>query len=140
MHSFMADSKKFCKRVDWVGIHWYGGANFELFAESMEAYHMLYGRPIVITEFAPADWSALTVEQNRNSKAEVLAFMKLALPWLEAQHWIAGYAWYSFGSTQSNGASSALFDEHGELTACGHFYASVRTDNPQGNQSIAITQ
>jgi hypothetical protein len=136
MNTFMANATATCRRVDWMGVHWYGNADFASFVNSMTEYHKQYRRPIVITEFAPADWDASTVAQNENSPATVLAFMKQALPWLEAQDWIVGYAWFSFDITSSFGTSSALFDEGGKLTACGRFYASVRTDNPQGDQSI----
>ena len=137
MTAFMANATRICKRVDWVGVHWYGGANFASFVTRMTEFYKLYGRPIIITEFAPADWSATTVGNNRHSRSAVLAFMKQALPWLESQDWIAGYAWFSFEITQAAGTSSALFDQQGKLTACGRYYASVRTDNPQGDQSIS---
>lgn len=138
MQEFMANATQSCKRLDWVGIHWYGDANFTTFVRGMTAYHEMYQRPILLSEFAPADWHALTVDQNQNSPADVLAFMKEALPWLEAQDWIVGYAWFPFLITMPAGTSSALFDINGNITALGQFYASVRTDNPQGNQSIAI--
>jgi hypothetical protein len=47
-----------------------------------------------------------------------------------------GYAWFSFAVDRAAGTSSALFDENGEMTAVGRYYASVRTDNPSGDQSI----
>lgn len=139
MQDFMENATATCKRVDWVGIHWYGGANFATFVNNITSYHDLYGQPIVITEFASADWSATTVAGNKLSRAAVLAFMKKALPWLEAQDWIVGYAWFSFDTTDPSGTSSALFDEQGGLTVLGQFYSSVRNGNPQGNQSITFS-
>lgn len=137
MSAFMAAATETNKRVDWVGFHWYGGASFTYFVRHITDFYELHHRPILITEFAPADWAATTVEENRFSKAAVLAFMKEALPWLEAQDWVAGYTWFSFGITSPAGTSSALFDDEDKLTACGRFYASVRADNPKGDQSIA---
>lgn len=136
MQDFMVEVEDSCKRVDWVGVHWYGSANFPSFVKSMTSYHQQYGRPILITEFAPADWSATSRAENNISPAEVLSFMKQALPWLEEQDWVVGYAWFSFKQSDSVGTSSALFDTNGELTACGRFYATVRTDNPQGDLTI----
>ena len=138
MENFMNDSIAKCHRVDWIGVHWYGSSNFESFAAKMRRIYELHQRPILITEFAPADYNALTVQENRHSPAEVLNFMKQALPWLEAQDWVAGYAWFSFPIDKPVGTSSALFDANGNLTACGRFYASVRTDNPYGDQSIQV--
>lgn len=136
MKSFMAEVDSSGKRVDWVGVHWYGGPSFSNFQRCMTDFYKSYNRPILITEFAPADWNATTVANNRFSPAAVLSFMKEALPWLESQEWIAGYCWYSFNINQPAGTSSALFDENGSLTPCGHFYASVRTDNPTGHNRI----
>lgn len=138
MENFMNDSIAKCHRVDWIGVHWYGSSNFESFAAKMRRIYELHQRPILITEFAPADYNALTVQENRHSPAEVLNFMKQALPWLEAQDWVAGYAWFSFPIDKPVGTSSALFDANGNFTACGRFYASVRTDNPYGDQSIQV--
>lgn len=136
MTSFMKNANETGKRVDWVGVHWYGGANFNAFTSSMQQSYEMYKRPLLVTEFAPADWNATTVESNRISAAAVLAFMKQALPWLEAQEWIAGYTWFSFCITTPQGTSSALFDEEGALTVCGRYYASIRNNTPKGDTSI----
>jgi Glycosyl hydrolase catalytic core len=136
MQSFMNGIQSNGKRVDWVGVHWYGGASFPAFCAKMMEFHQLYQRPLLITEFAPADWSAKTVSDNRFSSSVVLAFMKQALPWLEAQDWIVGYAWFSFDMDSPAGNCSALFDRNGELTACGRYYASVSPSTPMGDQGI----
>jgi len=138
MSEFMKGSKEANCRMDWIGVHWYGGANFQGFANAMKSFHKLFGKPLLVTEFAPADWKASSPADNRWSQAQVLAFMKKALPWLEKQDWIAGYAWFPFNITSKQGTSSALFDEDGNLTALGRFYASVRSDNPNGDQSIEV--
>jgi hypothetical protein len=54
------------------------------------------------------------------------------------QDWIAGYSWFSFKSSSPAGTSSALFDENGNITTLGRYYASVNTENPNGDQSIEI--
>lgn len=137
MKTFMKNVTDTCKRVDWVGVHWYGSPSFASFSSRMRAAHALHNeRPLLITEFAVADFTAETVEENKFSRQAVLAFMKQALPWLESQDWIAGYTWYPYNITNRIGTSSALFNERNELTPLGLFYASVRTDNPEGNQSI----
>jgi Glycosyl hydrolase catalytic core len=53
----------------------------------MESLHNLYQRPLLVTEFAPADWSATTVAGHKLTEESVLAFMKQALPWLETTTW-----------------------------------------------------
>jgi hypothetical protein len=138
MVEFMSIAEERCRRLDWISVHWYGGANVDAFKRAMQNIYELYGsrRPLLITEFAPADWRAETPAENKWSQADILAFMKQALPWLEETTWISGYAWFSFETSSAAGTSSALFDEQGALTACGRFYASVRTSNPAGDQTI----
>ncbi|MDX1682717.1 MAG: glycosyl hydrolase, partial [Phycisphaeraceae bacterium] len=137
MRDFMAEVGKRDLRVDTIGVHWYGGTSARHFKERMRKIYETYGeRPLMITEFAPADWRAKSVEKNRHSPAKVLAFMKEVLPWMERQDWIAGYAWFPFPIDRPQGASSALFFPDGTLTACGRFYRSVTPENPDGDQSI----
>lgn len=126
--------------MEWIGVHWYGGASFEGFKRYMENIHDMYGKPILVTEFAVADWKAQSVDDNRWSETRVLGFMKKALPWLERTTWVMGYAWFSFGQSRAVGTSSALFDEQGQLTMCGRFYASVTTDSPGGDGTIGTEQ
>jgi hypothetical protein len=67
--------------------------------------------------------------------------MKDVVPWLERQPFVLGYAWFQFQRTVPAGTSSALFEDHTtstNLTACGKFYASVSTDNPDGDQTITV--
>ena len=139
MRDFMAEVDRRGYRVDYIGAHWYGGTSATAFKEQMIAIYEKYGkRPLLITEFAPADWAAKIPAQNRHSEASVLAFMKDVLPWMESQNWIAGYAWFSFGRDSAAGASSALVERDGSLTACGRYYRSVTNENPQGDQSIKV--
>jgi hypothetical protein len=142
MKEFMSIADERCHRLDWIAVHWYGGANIDAFKRAMQNIYVMYGsrRPILITEFAPADWTAKTPVENKWSQADVLGFMKQALPWLEETDWISGYAWFSFQKSSAAGSSSALFDDQGDLTACGRFYASVRTNNPAGDQTINVNE
>jgi hypothetical protein len=126
-------------RVDYVGVHWYGGPQGpQGFKDKLQRIYERYGkRPLLITEFAPADWkTGGDITKHRHTPAQVLTFMKDVLPWLESQDWIAGYAWFPFNANSPQGTSSALFHEDGSLTACGRYYRSVTPANPQGDQSI----
>jgi len=137
MPDFMEEAEGRGYRIDYIGVHWYGGCSVSSFQEKMKRIYRMYGRrPLLITEFAPADWKARSPADNRHSPAAVLEFMKEVLPWMEKQDWIAGYAWFSFGIDSPVGTSSALFDEDGKLTACGRYYRSVTPDNPRGDQRI----
>ncbi|MBT5914879.1 MAG: hypothetical protein HOH60_00875 [Opitutae bacterium] len=137
MRDFMREADKRNYRMDYIGVHWYGGASPRSFKERMiQVYEAYNRRPLLISEFAVADWGAKSVKGNTHSPESVLKFMKNILPWLESQNWIAGYAWFSFGKDETVGTSSALFDLEGNLTTLGRFYQSVTNENPDGDQQI----
>ena len=137
MRDFMREADKRNYRIDYIGVHWYGSTSPRAFKERMVQVYEAYGRrPLLISEFAVADWGAKTVGQNSHSPEEVLKFMKNVLPWMEKQNWIAGYSWFSFGMHEAVGTSSALFDKNGKLTTLGKFYSSVTNEDPLGDQLI----
>jgi hypothetical protein len=138
MRDFMKEADKRGYRVDYIGTHWYGGTNPDVFKKKMKRIYEKYGkRPLLITEFAPADWkTGGNIDRHRHTPAKVLQFMKEVLPWMEQQDWIAGYSWFSFEIDSPQGTSSALFDKSGKLTACGRYYQSVTPRNIHGDQTI----
>ena len=137
MRDFMREAGKRNYRMDYIGVHWYGGPSPRSFKERMiQVYEAYDRRPLLISEFAVADWGAKSVEGNAHSTESVLKFMKDVLPWMESQNWIAGYAWFSFGVNEAVGTSSALFDLKGNLTVLGQFYKSVTRENPEGKKNI----
>jgi hypothetical protein len=118
-------------RVDAIGFHWYGDANpQELFHKLTETYEAYGNRPIVITEFAVADWNAASVDNNKITPEQVLGFMESVLPWMEATEWILGYAWFSFEKISHAGWVSALVENYNDdtrevvLTPLGKYYAA----------------
>ena len=123
MKAFMERAAQLQYRVDVVGVHYYGGTNPRAFQGLLKSMYEMYQRPILVTEFAPADWEAQTVAQNRYSPEEVLAFMKEVLPWMESQDWILGYAWFPFDVNDKHGTSSALLLPNNRRTVLGEFYA-----------------
>jgi Glycosyl hydrolase catalytic core len=136
MKNFMQRAEEECRRVDYIGVHWYGSPKFQAFVRVMSLIYDTYKIPIVITEFSPADWSAKTLESNRHTPQEVLDFAKSALPWLEQTEWIVGYSWFSFIPTNPIGWSSSLFDKEGNLSILGQYYQSVSPSNPFGDITI----
>lgn len=124
MKSFMKGAEEKGYRVDFVCVHWYGSNNPDKFIERLEAIHKLYGKPIWITEFAIADWSAATRKDNKESPKDVLRFMKAVLPKLEKLDFVERYAWFHAKPDHPKLGPSALFDEQGKLTELGEFYSS----------------
>lgn len=126
MTNFMALVKEKNLRVDVIGVHSYGNPNAKNFKNKLLKTYNLYQRPLLITEFAIADWKAKKPEDNKFTTQQVLHFMQAVLPWLEEQSWIVGYSWFSFFPTSPGGCCSALFDQEGNLTECGSFYAQFQ--------------
>ena len=140
---FFQGVQKHGYRCDYLGVHWYGGPSFPAFQKRMLDIYESQGSkyPLLLTEFAVADWTALgkKAADNRYTRAQVLDFMKKALPWMEKQDWIAGYAWFPYNpACAPQGTCSALFSADGKPTALGRYYASVSSENPSGNQDIKV--
>jgi hypothetical protein len=124
MKSFIKGADEKGYRVDFICVHWYGQNDPGKFIERLEAIHKLYDKPIWITEFAIADWSAKSSEDIKHSPEDVLRFMKELLPKLERLDCVERYAWFHAPPDHPQLGSSALFDKQGELTELGEFYAS----------------
>ncbi len=120
-------------RVDYMCVHNYGGGNAESFKNLIKSIYDKYQRPILITEFAIADWNAKSPADNKLTAAKALAFMKEVLPWLEEQEYVYGYAWFPFGTDSEVGWISALYDENNELTELGEYYAAFPDNVPGGD-------
>lgn len=139
MIDFMQQVEEKCLRAEYTAIHWYKSPNPQKFKEDItEAFYRHGERPILLTEFAVADWGASSPEENRYTAEKVLAFAKEVIPWLERQPFVAGYAWFAFNPSFGAGSSSALFDGDNSvnLTPLGRYYASVTPSNPDGDQTI----
>jgi len=138
MPHFMSEVDRLGLRVDYIGTHGYPGPSARGFKRKLERIYEKYNRrPLLITEFAVADWSTGgDISKNRYTQAQVLDFMKELLPWMERQDWILGYAWFPFEIDSPPGTCSALFDAENKLTALGRYYRSITPDNPDGDQSI----
>ncbi|WP_242121684.1 MULTISPECIES: glycoside hydrolase family protein [Aestuariivivens] len=126
MKEFMQRATEENLRVDFVTVHSYRGASVDNFINMLEDVWNEYGKPIWITEFAVADWTAATPEDNKFSPEQVLNFMKGVLPKLEDLDYVKRYSWFSFKESSSAGTSSALFDSNGELTPLGEYYADFK--------------
>jgi len=147
--SFMQQTGREGLRVDAIGVHYYGSSDPEDFFDLLEDVYESYGRrPLLVTEFALADWDAATPADNKYGPGDAMEFMRAVLPWLESKEWVLGYSWFSFERDDPNGWVSALFEaetesgrEHNvfdknsnsnndapELTPLGRYYANFRSD------------
>ena len=122
MIGFMEEISRRNFRVDFVCVHWYGGANAQSFINHLKKVHELYNKPIWITEFAPADWNASSVENSSITKEKAANFMKEVLPELDKLDFVHRYAWFSAKTSSPALGNSALLYDNGNLTPLGKFY------------------
>ena len=125
MKEFMEKAEANGLRIDFVTVHSYGGPNVLAFINKMKETYNAYERPIWITEFAVADWNATSPANNTHSEETVIQFMSELLPALNDIEYIHRYAWFD-GVGRAPLASSALFDEDGNITALGQVYAGIK--------------
>ncbi len=145
---FMAQADELGYRVDYICFHHYGGASSQAFIDKCKRLYAKYQRPLLITEFAVADWNASTIEDNKFSKSQVLKFMQESLTWMEETDYVLGYCWFSFAQADAVGTSSALFDTNGNLTELGKYYANFTPndsivdggDGGDGGDSTVVTE
>jgi hypothetical protein len=123
MKDFMAKATEKGFRVDFICVHWYGGANAQSLMDHLKSIHDLYNRPIWLTEFAPADWSATSPATSKVTRENALAFMQQILPALEKIDYVERYSWYSSDPGNAALGNSALFDSAGKLTLLGAYYS-----------------
>jgi len=123
MKGFMAKAAEKGYRVDFICVHWYGGANAQSLIDHLKSIHNLYNLPIWLTEFAPADWSASSPATSKVTKTKALEFMQQILPALEKTDYVHRYAWFSADPENAALGNSALFDSAGKLTTLGEYYS-----------------
>ena len=121
MKAFMAGAEAKHLRVDFIAIHWYGGANPQDFLGYLARVHTLYGRPLWVTEFAPADWSG----HHGITPQQAADFMRVALPGMDRLDYVQRYSWFSASPDDAALGASALFGKDGSLTDLGRLYASL---------------
>lgn len=118
-------------RVDYICVHTYpGGRSAAGTKKLIESTWAKYKKPILLTEFAIADWNVKTgdpLSKNKLKPADALAYMKDILPWLEEQEYVLGYCWFPFSTTSPWGWPAALFNEDGTLTELGKYYSEFKS-------------
>jgi hypothetical protein len=123
---FMGEARQKNLKLDFIAMHLYGPPDVELFLQQLDGLYARYRMPVWITEFSVKDPTANQTGVNRYSEEEVLRFMQAVLPELEKRSYVERYAWFGAGKASQEHArqhSSRLFDENGNLTALGRFYA-----------------
>ena len=125
MQSFMAEIDRLNYRVEDVAVHWYGGSSTDSLIGKLQQTYTLYGRPLWITEFAVADWSANAATPNRYTPEQVYTFMAEILWRLETLEYVKRYSWFSSKPSSYALGPSAIFNEdRSAMTELGALYAA----------------
>lgn len=125
MQSFMQAAVAKNYRIDFVCVHWYGGANAASFLGYLAKIHDMYRLPLWVTEFAPADWSAGPGHPSRITPQQTEDFMRAVLPAMDKLDYVQRYSWFSGSPGDNPLGSAALFNPDGSLTDLGRLYASL---------------
>jgi hypothetical protein len=125
-------------RIDVIAVHWYDwGSNpavntnptaqqvFDRFKSYLTSVYTRFGKPIWITEF--------NANPNRNNAIN-LAFMQLALPYLETLDYVERYAWFEPSSDVAD-----YYDVNSNLTNVGTFYKN-HVSTPSIPESTVIAE
>lgn len=97
--------------IDFMPIHWYGDVtNPDSFKAYLKQFHKRFGKPIWVTEFGTTS----------GSDAQVLAFLKIVVPWMDAKPWVLRYAYFM------DRAAGGTFLLNGDksMTSIGQYYDS----------------
>lgn len=139
LKQFMTQATQNNLRVDFITVHQYSIDNVSNFIQSLEDLYNKYKLPLWITEFAVADWSATTAQENKYSQEFVLNFMKNLLPELEKLDFVHRYSWFGPpGWNKPALITSVLWDIDGNLTPLGEFYADFKPNGKIGQGKSTI--
>jgi hypothetical protein len=111
-------------RIDVINVHYYSpNPSMTLFQAYIDRIHNLYGKPIIVTEWALADWSqgnpATATFAQQADFAEAGCAMMDGLDYVEAHAW--------FGQTEGGGGylNSGVMNQDGSPTVVGDRFRSV---------------
>ena len=125
MKEFMQKADQLGLRVDYIGVHHYGGPSTTAFISKLKETYEMYGkRKIWVTEFAVADWTATTPAANKYSPQEISAFVNESLKALDEIDWVFRYSWFD-GKNAPVATSSLYENDNTTLTQVGQAYANI---------------
>ena len=125
LDQFMARARQANLRVDFMTMHSYASPNPESFLAKVWYLHQRYGRPVWVTEFAVADWSATPARPSRYTSREIGYFMQVAVAGMRVMPFVERFAWKSREPSDPAMGPSALYKTNGQLTSLGRLYASL---------------
>ncbi|NUU33227.1 glycosyl hydrolase [Arthrobacter sp. C9C5] len=125
LEEFMSKAKKRGLRVDFVTMHCYAWPNVQDFLNKVTMLHEKYGKPVWVTEYAVADWSATSTRPSRYSRAQTNDFMRATVAGMRQMPFVERFAWKTRSINDPVMGHSALYNTDGTLTSTGRLYASL---------------
>jgi hypothetical protein len=125
LEQFMARASRAGLRVDFMTMHSYASPNAASFLDRVRYLHHKYGRPVWVTEFSVADWSATPGRPSRYTSREIGHFMHAAVTGMRAMPYVERFAWKSRTPADPAQGPSSLYHTNGQLTPLGKLYASL---------------
>lgn len=116
MQTFMTSNPK----VDYIAIHWYKGCDVAKFKSDITNIATYFQKSVIITEFCPQTTSSANATPAKYTQAQVDAFLKSVIPWMNSSPIVLGYAYHD-----PKIGTCSLFNTDGTLTATGQTYAST---------------
>ncbi len=142
IQGFMAEVLADEMRVDYVGMHSYGGPNADNFINQINSARNAWGRDVVVSEFSVVDWSN-TNSWNDNAVFNFFAEVLWRMDLLPSLH---RYAVFVFTDDPSNPISDnrgEMLNADGTLTPEGKLFSAwdedttIRTDTPYHIQNTS---
>jgi hypothetical protein len=125
---FMSGAASRGYRVDVINAHFYGGQgdSMDSFRNYLQNLHDLYSRPVIVTEWARANWANNDPTGTATfSFADQAAWATAGCQMMDGLNFVERHFWYGatqiFGTYQNNGA----MDRNGTPTLIGQAFQSV---------------
>lgn len=100
LSQFLGNATQLGLTIDFINLHWYASPyNIQYFKDYLtQAYSQTGGSkyPVWVTEFG--------MDRADYPQQDVVGFMKAAVAWMDAQPWVARYAW--FGNFKNTGSGT----------------------------------
>lgn len=119
-------------RVDFICLHWYDDVTAPDAVEQLKGFldgqWKRFRRPIWLTEFSGSSGRWLKLKHPPISAAKNAAFLRKALPMLDALPYLERYAWFELTWTKAPWATVALVDpQTGKFTAPGRAFRAAKS-------------
>ena len=124
LKTFLAGNATYVPRVDFICVHRYAGADVTNFLNFIDNIWTTYKKPIWVTEYAVADWSA-TTKSTKYTVQQVIDFMKGTISGMESRSYVQRYSWKTRTTDDPNMWFSSIFYPNGTLTKLGQIYANI---------------